>query len=42
MKSALADLRLDHLWVIYPGDRTCALAENVTVLPITRIDTTWR
>jgi hypothetical protein len=33
MRSALADLRLDRLWVIYPGERRYALHERVTVLP---------
>lgn len=33
MRSALADLRLDRLWVIYPGDRRYALHERVTVVP---------
>ncbi len=41
MKSAMADLRLDHLWIIYPGDRTYPLADNITALPLARIDTAW-
>lgn len=32
MKSALSDLKLEHLWVIYPGDKTYPLAENTTAL----------
>ena len=39
MKSAMADLRLDHLWVVYPGDRTYSLTEKITVLPLERIAT---
>jgi hypothetical protein len=39
MKSAMTDLRLDHLWVIYPGDRTYSLTEKITVLPLFRINT---
>lgn len=35
MRSALDDLRLDKLWVIYPGERRYALHERVTVLPFT-------
>jgi hypothetical protein len=35
MRSALADLRLDRLWVIYPGERRYALHERVTVVPLT-------
>lgn len=34
MRIALADLRLDRLHVVYPGDRRYALAENVDVTPL--------
>lgn len=34
MRTALEDLRLKHLWVIYPGDETYSLDERITVLPI--------
>ncbi|MGH7469671.1 MAG: ATP-binding protein [Longimicrobiales bacterium] len=34
MRTALDDLRLDHLTVLYPGSRTYELAERVTVLPL--------
>ena len=37
MRVALADLRLDHLWVLYPGDRTYPLDDRITVLPAARI-----
>ena len=37
MRTALADLRLDHLWVLYPGDRTYSLDDRITVLPAARI-----
>ncbi len=33
MKVALADLKLDRLTVVYPGDRRYALAERVSVMP---------
>ena len=33
MAVALADLKLEHLTVIYPGDRHYALAERVSALP---------
>jgi len=33
MKIALADLKLDRLFVVYPGDRRYALADNVEVVP---------
>lgn len=41
MASALADLDLEHLWVVYPGDKTYPLAKNVTVLPITKVGAGW-
>ena len=34
MRTALADLRLDHLHVLYPGSRKYGLARNVTVSPL--------
>ena len=34
MRSALADLELEHLWVVYPGDQAYRLDERVTVLPL--------
>ena len=34
MRVALADLRLDDLIVIYPGDRTYPLAERVRAIPL--------
>ncbi|MCY3932025.1 MAG: ATP-binding protein [Acidobacteria bacterium] len=34
MRVALADLRLDHLWVIYPGEETYELDERISVLPV--------
>ena len=37
MRSALADLALDFLWVIYPGDRDYALGERARAWPFARI-----
>jgi predicted AAA+ superfamily ATPase len=34
MLQAVQDLSLDHLWVIYPGNRTYALSETISVLPL--------
>ena len=34
MRIALADLRLDRLHVVYPGDRRYALANHVDVIPL--------
>ena len=30
----LQDLRLDHLWIVYPGNEVYALHEKVTVIPL--------
>ncbi len=36
MRSSLADLRLDHLYVLYPGDKAYALARKADVMPLAR------
>jgi len=35
MRHAMTDLKLDLLWVIYPGNRTYPLHENAQALPLT-------
>lgn len=37
MHSALADLSLDHLWVIYPGTMRYPAHEKITMLPLVEI-----
>ena len=37
MRVAIADLRLQHLWIVYPGKETYSLDERITVLPISRV-----
>jgi uncharacterized protein len=37
MDIAIKDLGLEHLWVIYPGDRKYALDEKITVLPLEQV-----
>lgn len=37
MHIALDDLKLEHLWVIYPGTRRYPLNENITALPLREI-----
>lgn len=34
MRMALADLKLDHLYVLYPGDKKYALEKKVEVVPL--------
>jgi hypothetical protein len=36
MRTALADLKLDHLYVLYPGDKTYALGRKVEVMPLAK------
>lgn len=38
MRQALSDLSLDHLWVVYPGEKSYPLSEKVSVLPLQRIE----
>ena len=37
MQSAVTDLKLSHLWVIYPGEKMYPLAPKVTVAPLRAI-----
>jgi predicted AAA+ superfamily ATPase len=39
MRIALEDLRLDHLTVLYPGDRRYELGRRVTVVPLAELAT---
>lgn len=32
-----ADLELEHLWVVYPGELEYQLADGITALPVTRV-----
>ncbi len=41
MQSALDDLELEHLWVVYPGEKSYPLAPNITTLPIEQIGAAW-
>lgn len=38
MHSAIQDLGLDHLWIIYPGMHTVSIEERISVLPLTGIN----
>jgi hypothetical protein len=44
MRSALSDLKLDHIWVVYPGDKRYLLDEKIEVLPVTSLTdvNAWR
>jgi hypothetical protein len=36
MRIAMADLKLDQLFVVYPGEKTYSLAKNVQVIPLAK------
>jgi predicted AAA+ superfamily ATPase len=38
MHSAIESLGLEHLWVIYPGEREYPLTEHITVLPLRQLN----
>ena len=37
MHIAVADLNLEHLWVIYPGSLEFPLGERITALPLSSV-----
>ena len=39
MRHALDDLRLEHLTVLYPGERRYDLEQRVTVVPLSELAT---
>jgi hypothetical protein len=39
--SAIKDLKLQHLWIVYPGSDQYQLNEKTTVLPISNIKMEW-
>lgn len=42
MTNALEGIDLEHLWVLYPGDRAYRLAPKVSVLPIAAVKKSWQ
>jgi hypothetical protein len=41
MKSAMHDLEIEHLWVVYPGDKKYPIASGICALPISHISYEW-
>ena len=37
MHVALADLKLDHLWIVYPGSLRYPIADRMTALPLRKV-----
>jgi len=42
MNIALEDLKLSHLWILYPGTTSYDLANNITVLSIADLPAQWQ
>jgi len=42
MQSALDDLQLEHLWVVYPGKQSYKLSGKVSVVPIDKTVGKWK
>jgi predicted AAA+ superfamily ATPase len=42
MKTAIEILNLEHLWVIYPGDKRYPLHPKITVLPLAHVGNEWQ
>ena len=38
MHSVMQDLRIEQLWIVYPGDTTYRLSERIQVSPLTRLE----
>ncbi len=36
MRIAMTDLKLDKLFVVYPGEKSYSLAKNIEVLPLAK------
>ena len=37
MRIACDDLKLEHLWIVYPGEHTYPVEKNISVLSLGRI-----
>ena len=42
MHTTIADLGLEHLWVIYPGSERYRLREKITAPPISHVSDLFR
>ena len=38
MKIACEDLKLEHLWIVYPGEHAYPVEKNISVLPLSCMD----
>lgn len=37
MRIACEDLKLEHLWIVYPGEYAYPVEKNISVLPLSHI-----
>ena len=42
MTNALQDLKLSHLWVVYPGDKRYAVGPKASAIPLKEISSQWQ
>lgn len=42
MRSAISDLHLNRLWIIYPGKEEYTLDKKIKVMPLTKIPIEWK
>jgi predicted AAA+ superfamily ATPase len=42
MKTALHDLKLEHLWVVYPGEKAYPLDKKISALPLSSVPFPWK
>jgi len=39
MRTAFSELKLKHLWVVYPGTEAYPVEKGITTLPLVYVDT---
>lgn len=42
MTTCIDDLNLEHLWVVYPGNKRYKIHEKITVLPLMELGNEWK
>lgn len=42
MREAMKDLKLKHLWVVYPGKDVYKLDGNITAIPLSKVGPEWK
>jgi hypothetical protein len=39
MRTAVSELSLQHIWIVYPGNEIYPVAQNITVIPLKNLET---